>query len=693
MKNPLRSSALIVSLVSLFLAAGCGDTPSVRPCPDSECVVPPPLCSVSSLPFTVMSVSPANGVTGASIVSHVEITFSFVLDPKSVTSATVKLMMGDTLVPVAYTVSGDHVTLTPVASLAYNTTYTGVITAGVTDCNGSPLATEYRWSFTTESPPLSPLSITSVSPADGAVNVLVTTPVVITFSRPIDATTALASSVILKIGASAVATSTTVSGASITLVPAAALAYNTTYTGVVTTAVKDTAGIALLSEYSWSFTTRNPPLVPLAVTSVSPANGATNVLIATPVVITFSRSLDASTVSTSSVMLKFGTSSVPAAATVSGASITLVPAAALAYNTTYTGVVTTAVKDTGGNTLASEYSWSFTTETTTCIPFTLDVSRQIVDVATDELGNVFVYGYFGSPIPDIFVAKFASDGSFGWLAEIVTPDIDWPQGGITASSGKVYIQRYREVSGSSGTTRVFVDALQASNGASLWSTETDSGSMPSRIAVDSTGNVYATNTHSTVKLDSTGTIVGRTASGGSANAFAFGGLFVAGVSYVDTTNLSDRFLTRSDTSLTAAWTEWRRDTFNQDVFAVVASESNSLLCVAEDSYTATSTSATFQPYVTCYTIAGGGSSASLAWSKMLAGGRVTSAAAGSSGFYVMMDGVPPTLVKLDASGNVLWTASVPLGGSGVAQFGETRVYIAGGNALQVFNAVTGAKIQ
>ncbi|MEI6479205.1 MAG: PQQ-binding-like beta-propeller repeat protein, partial [bacterium] len=346
-----------------------------------------------------------------------------------------------------------------------------------------------------------------------------------------------------------------------------------------------------------------------------------------------------------------------------------------------------------GNSLASEYRWSFTTavQPVAVVPFSIDAKYSIVSVATDDLGNVYAYGYFNSPIPDVFVAKFAPTGTSTWKTEIATVDIDWPQGGIVVSADRVYIQRYRQASGGSGNTLVFVDALRASDGTVLWSTQVDSGSMPSSVKLDVSGNVYATTTRNTFKLDSTGVIVSRVASGGSANLFAFGNLFVAGVSYVDATNLTDRYLTCFDSSLVSTWTEWRRDSFNADAIALSASVSNSLLYVSEDSYIATASSVTFQPLVTAYRIASNGS-ATVAWTKSLVGGRITSAVSGTSGLYVMLDGVPPSLQKLDATGVVLWTTPISTGGIGVAEYNNSLIFVVrGSNSISIFDALTGAK--
>src|SRR5207253_1341650 len=109
----------------------------------------------------------------------------------------------------------------------------------------------------------------------------------------------------------------------------------------------------------WSFTTVNAAPT---VTARTPAAGATGVAITAAPTATFSRAMDASTItSTSFTLTPAGGSPVAATVGYSGTTATLTPNAALANNTTYTATLSTAVKASDGVALASSYSWSFTT--------------------------------------------------------------------------------------------------------------------------------------------------------------------------------------------------------------------------------------------------------------------------------------------------------------------------------------------
>ena len=105
---------------------------------------------------------------------------------------------------------------------------------------------------------------------------------------------------------------------------------------------------------------------PPTVVSVTPASGATGVAVTTVVTATFSEAMDASTITTSSFTLDGVAGSVSYNSGTYTATFT--PSADLAYSTTYTATLSTAITDVAGNPLAAEYSWSFTTVPSSCIP-------------------------------------------------------------------------------------------------------------------------------------------------------------------------------------------------------------------------------------------------------------------------------------------------------------------------------------
>jgi hypothetical protein len=101
-------------------------------------------------PLSVTAMTPANNATGVNAGTTVSATFNNALNASTVTSSTFTLT-GPNNTPVSgtYSVSGSTATLTPAAALAASTTYAATLTTGIKDVNGSSLASNSTWSFTT----------------------------------------------------------------------------------------------------------------------------------------------------------------------------------------------------------------------------------------------------------------------------------------------------------------------------------------------------------------------------------------------------------------------------------------------------------------------------------------------------------------------------------------------------------------
>jgi hypothetical protein len=102
---------------------------------------------------------------------------------------------------------------------------------------------------------------------------------------------------------------------------------------------------------------------PPAVSSTTPAGGATGVARTTTVKAAFSRSLDPSTVGTSTFTLTGPSGAVPATVTYDDATLTatLAPSSSLAFSTTYAAHLSTGIHALDGKPLAAAVDWSFTT--------------------------------------------------------------------------------------------------------------------------------------------------------------------------------------------------------------------------------------------------------------------------------------------------------------------------------------------
>ena len=210
-----------------------------------------------------------------------------------------------------------------------------------------------------------PPTVTATLPASNATGVSFATVVTATFSRAMDpATLTNATTFTLKQGATAVAGTVTwvASNNTAQFSPAAPLGASLIYTATITTGAKDTGGLALAANFVWTFTTANAAMPP-TVTSVTPLNMAMNVPLNVRPTATFSKAMDALTLSTTTFTLKQGLTAISGAVALDGLTntATFTPAAPLTGGLVYTATITTGARDTGGLALAMNFVWTFTT--------------------------------------------------------------------------------------------------------------------------------------------------------------------------------------------------------------------------------------------------------------------------------------------------------------------------------------------
>jgi len=318
-----------------------------------------------TVPPTVSSTAPVTGATEVPVSSPVTATFSEAMKATTITTANFQLKQGATTVPGTVTLngSGSSATFRPNTALAGGAVYTATVTTGVQDASGNAMAADHTWSFTTAAAAdTTPPSVSSVAPAGGATGVAVNASVTVHFSEAIDPLTATAATFTLKNGSTTVGGAVSASGGTATFRPGAPLAGGTTYTASLTTGIKDPAGNALASAYSWSFTTgAEADIMPPRVTGTSPEEGTTGVPTTSSITATFSEDIDPATVTTATFSVKDeANATVPGTVASAGSTATFSPAS-LSQGTRYTATLSTGIKDTAGNAMSQERSWSFTT--------------------------------------------------------------------------------------------------------------------------------------------------------------------------------------------------------------------------------------------------------------------------------------------------------------------------------------------
>jgi hypothetical protein len=155
-----------------------------------------------------------------------------------------------------------------------------------------------------------------------------------------------------------------------TFTPTSALALNTLYTATITTGAQNLNGNALAANYVWTFTTATTACAPPTVISVAPPNLAVDICPSTLVVATFSEAMLPATIISPATTFTLAASGTPVAGTVtydaSSYAATFTPTNPLALDTLYTATITTGAQDLAGDPLASNYVWTFTTNTAAC---------------------------------------------------------------------------------------------------------------------------------------------------------------------------------------------------------------------------------------------------------------------------------------------------------------------------------------
>jgi len=169
-----------------------------------------------------------------------------------------------------------------------------------------------------------------------------------------------------------------VNGALITVTNTAVVS-STQITATFAIAANAVLGAANISVTSSGMTTNTVPFTigpPLTVTSTVPTNGASNVPISQALSATFSQAVTCATVTLSSFTLTGPAGTVAGAITCAGSTATFTPTSLLASNVSYTATLTTAVQDSLGDPLLSNYVWTFATAPLPTVTSTIPTSGE-----------------------------------------------------------------------------------------------------------------------------------------------------------------------------------------------------------------------------------------------------------------------------------------------------------------------------
>ncbi|MDZ7767350.1 MAG: Ig-like domain-containing protein [Melioribacteraceae bacterium] len=387
--NKLKNNLLrwLIPLLIIIMITGCEDRDGIT--------YPP----TTTTP-TVSSTNPADGAIEVPFNQQITATFSEEMNSSTITTASFTLMQGTSFVAGTVSYTGTTAAFAPSSNLSPNTDYTATITTTAKNLAGNGLAANYTWTFTTGSAPtVTPPTVSSTAPANTATDVPINQKIAATFSVAMDATTITSSTFTLLQGTTPISGFVSYSGITAIFAPTTDLMPNTVYTGIITTGAADLAGNALENNYVWSFTTgATAQVTPPTVILTDPANAETNVPLNQKVAATFSKTMDASTITSGTFTLRQGTTSVSGFTSYSGTTAIFSPASNLSPNTVYTATITTGAKDLAGNSLANNYVWSFTTGSSTVITPPTIISTDPIDGEIDVSVDKHVTATFSKPM-------------------------------------------------------------------------------------------------------------------------------------------------------------------------------------------------------------------------------------------------------------------------------------------------------
>ena len=366
----------------------------------------------------VTSTNPITNAVGVAVNSTISAKFSAGLDAASVTSTSFILMQGTTAVAGAVTAADSTATFTPAANLSPTVVYTATIKTTVKSKAGKNLGSEYTWNFTSgATPDTTKPTVTLTEPASDATAVALNRTVVVTFSKAMDQTTLNATNFTLKQGTTAVAGAVTSTSTKATFTPAVNLEGSKVYTATIS-GVKDVAGNVIAANYTFSFTTVD--VTPPTVTQTDPLNNATGVAVNKAVKITFSKAMDAATITATTITMKQGTTAVAGAVTYASNIATFTPTSGLAAGTVYAVTVSTGAKDLAGNALANNLVVSFTTAANSgpLAVVNLGSSVNYVILAKTAITNITTSAITGdlglSPAAQSYITGFSLTNATGY---------------------------------------------------------------------------------------------------------------------------------------------------------------------------------------------------------------------------------------------------------------------------------------
>ena len=311
--------------------------------------------------------SPAHNATNVALNTTIKIRFieNRDLDVSTLNSTNMPVKDESNItVPGTYSYNSSlkEVTFTPENSLDDNHTYSVTCTTNIKDTSGNSLVSQYSWSFKTA---VVPPSVASTLPANAATNVAIDSAINIVFNKAMNAATINTTNITVNGGAGNIAGTVTYNSSNNTAVftPSAVMNYSTDHTVTVSLNVEDTKGSKMTGNHSFTFRSAADTVAPV-ISSYTPVSNATNVSVDGTVTVTFSKSIDESTITAATFIVKDEFYNViPGTRVYNDATktVTYTPADPFIGKIKYNLQITTGVKGANGLNITSGAAWSITT--------------------------------------------------------------------------------------------------------------------------------------------------------------------------------------------------------------------------------------------------------------------------------------------------------------------------------------------
>lgn len=316
----------------------------------------------------VVETTPKDQAKNVPVQGEINAVFSYPMDPPTVTNDTFYLTPG----PVAGRVPGKVVyqnktaTFTPSIPLERGIKYSGNLTTGIKDLDGVPLGSSFVWTFETESgADTTPPTIKTRTPSAEAINVARNSPVLVTFSEPIDPESIHEKTFFIKgVVAEYTYKEDGPNGPTATLSPKEPLALDRIYQVTVTKGVTDEAGNGLADDVTWTFKTEKQSDT-LAPTIIGKAPEGNDISVNTNITVTFDEEINAGKTPLNQYFIVEDLEGREAVSihppSYVNKVVTLDPVSDLRFDTQYRVTVKAGIEDFNGNKKATDTIWLFTT--------------------------------------------------------------------------------------------------------------------------------------------------------------------------------------------------------------------------------------------------------------------------------------------------------------------------------------------